>query len=71
MINRFKALDVIDRVPDELWMELHDIVQETVIKTVPMQKKCKKVKWLSGEALKIAVKKREETLLVMLIHAQV
>ena len=57
--NRFKGLDVIDRVPDELWMEVHDIVQETGIKTIPMKKKCKKAKWLSGEALKIAVKRRE------------
>ena len=57
--NRFKGLDLIDRVPDELWNEVHDIVQETGIKTVPMEKKCKKAKWLSGEALQIAVKKRE------------
>ena len=69
--NRFKGLDLIDRVSDELWTEVCDIVQETGIGTIPMEKKCKKVKWLSGEALKIAVKKREETLLVMLIHAQV
>ena len=55
----FKGLDLIDRVPDELWNEVHDIVQETGIKTVPMEKKCKKAKWLSGEALQIAVKKRE------------
>ena len=48
--NRFKGLDLIDRVPDELWMELHNIVQETGIKTIPMGKKCKKAKWLSGEA---------------------
>ena len=54
--NRFKGLDLIDRVPDELWMEVHDIVQETGIKTIPMEKKCKKAKWLSGEALQIAVK---------------
>ena len=58
--NRFKGLDLIDRVPDELWMEVHDIVQETGIKTIPMEKKCKKAKWLSGEALQIAVKRREE-----------
>ena len=57
--NRFKGLDLIDRVPDELWAEVHDIVQETGIKTIPMEKKCKKAKWLSGEALQIAVKKRE------------
>ena len=57
--NRFKRLDLIDRVPDELWMEVHDIVQETRIKTIPMEKKCKKAKWLSGEALQIAVKRRE------------
>ena len=59
MRNRFKGLDLIDRVPDELWMEVHDIVQETGIKTIPMEKKCKKAKWLSGEALHIAVKRRE------------
>ena len=59
MRNRFKGLDLIDRVPDELWMEVHDIVQETGIKTIPMEKKCKKAKWLSGEALKIAVKRRD------------
>ena len=57
--NRFKGLDLIDRVPDELWNEVHDIVQETEIKTIPMEKKCKKAKWLSGEALQIAVKRRE------------
>ena len=57
--NRFKGLDLIDRVPDELWNEVHDIVQETGIKTIPMEKKCKKAKWLSGEALQIAVKRRE------------
>ena len=54
--NRFKELDLIDRVPDELCTEVHDIVQETGIKTIPMEKKCKKAKWLSGEALQIAVK---------------
>ena len=54
-----KGLDLIDRVPDELWTELHDIVQETGIKTIPMEKKCKKAKWLSGEALQIAVNIRE------------
>ena len=57
--NRFTCLDLIDRVPDELWNEVCDIVQETGIKTIPMQKKCKKAKWLSGEALQIAVKRRE------------
>ena len=53
--NRFKGPDLIDRVPDEVWMEVRDIVQETGIKTIPMEKKCKKEKWLSGEALQIAV----------------
>ena len=57
--NRFKGPDMIDRVPDELWVEVRDIVQETGIKTTPMEKKCKKAKWLSGEALQIAVKTRE------------
>ena len=57
--NRFKGLDLIDRVPDELWMEVRDIVEETGIKTIPMEKKCKKAKWLSGEALQIAVERRE------------
>ena len=57
--NRFMGLDLIDRVPDELWTEVHDIVQETGIKTIPMEKKCKKAKRLSGEALQIAVKRRE------------
>ena len=57
--NRFKGLDLIDRVPDELWTEGHDIVQETGIKTIPMEKKCKKAKRLSWEALQIAVKRRE------------
>ena len=60
MRNRFKGLDLIDRVPDELWMEVRDIVQETGIKTIPMQKKCKKAKWLPGEASQLAVKRREE-----------
>ena len=59
MQNRFKGLDLIDRVPDELWMEARDIVQETGIKTIPMEKKFKKAKWLSEEALQIAVKRRE------------
>ena len=58
--NRFKGLDLIDRVPDELWNEVHDIVLETGMKTIPMEKKWKKVKWLSREALQIAVKRREE-----------
>ena len=57
--NRFKGLDLIDRVPDELWNEVRDIVQETGIKTIPMAKKCEKEKWLSGEALLIAEKRRE------------
>ena len=57
--NRFKGLDLIDRVPDELWTEVHDILQETGINTIPMEKKCKKAKRLSGEALQIAVKRRE------------
>ena len=58
--NRFKGLDLIDRVPDELWMEVHDIVQETGIKTILMEKKCKKAKWLSEEALQIAEKSKGE-----------
>ena len=57
--NRFKGLDLIDRVPEELWTEVHDIVQEVVIKTIPKRKKCKKAKWLSEEALQIAEKTRE------------
>ena len=59
MRNIFKGLDLIDRVPDELWMEVRDIVQETGIKTIRKKKKCKKAKWLSEEALQIAVKRRE------------
>ena len=59
MRNRFKGLDLIDRVPDELWNEVRDIVQETGINTIPMEKKCKKAKWLSEEALQIAVQTRE------------
>ena len=59
MRNRFKGLHLIDRVPDKLWTEVLDIVQETGIKTIPMEKKCKKAKWLSEEALQIAVKRRE------------
>ena len=57
--NRFKGLDLIDRVPEELWMEVRDIVQEAVIKTIPKKNKCKKAKWLSDEALQIAEKRRE------------
>ena len=57
--NKFKGLDLIDRLPDELWIEVHDIVQETGIKTNPMEKKCKNARWLSGDALQIAVKRRE------------
>ena len=59
MTNRFKGLDLIDRVPEELWMEVCDIVQEAVIKTILMKKKCKKAKWLSEEALQIAEKRRD------------
>ena len=59
MRNRFKGLDLIDREPDELWTEVSNIVQETGIKTIPMENKCKKAKWLSEEALQIAVKRRE------------
>ena len=59
MRNRFKGLDLIDRVPDELWNEVRDIVQETGIKTIPMEKKCKKAKWLSEEVLQTGVKRRE------------
>ena len=58
--NRFKGLDLIDKGPDELWTEVHDIVQEAVIKTIPKKNKCKKAKWLSEEALQIAEKRREE-----------
>ena len=58
--NRFKGLDLIDRVPNELWTEVPDIVQETGIKTIPMEKKCKKEKWLSEEALQIAVKEEKQ-----------
>ena len=57
--NRFKGLDLIDRVPDELWTEVHDIVQDTGIKTIPKKNNCKKAKWLSEEALEIAVKRRK------------
>ena len=57
--NRFKGLDLIDRVPDELWTKVHDIVQDTGIKTIPKKKKCKKAKWMSEETLQIAVKRRE------------
>ena len=59
--NRFKGLNLIDRVPDELWNEVHGSVQETGIKTIPMEKKCKKAKWLSEEVLQIAEKRREAT----------
>ena len=59
MRNRFKGLDLIDKVPHELWTEVHDTVQETGIKTIPMERKCKKAKWLLGEALQIDVKRRE------------
>ena len=59
MTNRFKALDLIDRVPEELWIEVHDMVQRAGIKIIPMEKKCKKAKWLSEEAFQIAVKIRE------------
>ena len=59
MRNRFKEIDLIDRVPDELWPEVCDILQETGIKTIPMEKKCKKAKWLSEEDLQIGVKRRE------------
>ena len=57
--NRFRGLDLIEKVPEGLWTEVHDIVQETGMKTIPMEKKCKKAKWLSEEALQIAVKRRE------------
>ena len=60
MRNRFKGLDLIDRVPHELWDEVHDVVQETGIKTIPLEKKCKKAKWLSGESLQIAKKRGEK-----------
>ena len=59
MRNRFKRLDLVDRVPEELWTEVHDIVQESGIKTISKKKKCEKAKWLSEEALQIAVKRRE------------
>ena len=59
LTNRFKGLDLTDRVPEELWMEVYDIVQEVVTKTIPKKKKCKKARWLSEEALQIAVKRRE------------
>ena len=59
MRNRFKGLDLIDKLPEELWTQVRDIVQETGIKTIPKQKECKKAKWLSEEALQIAVKRRE------------
>ena len=59
MTNRFKELELIDRVPDELWTEVHDIVQEAVIKIIPKKKKCKKAKWFSQEALQIAEKRKK------------
>ena len=59
MTNTFKGLDLTDRVPEELWMEVHDIAQEAVIKIIPKKKKCKKAKWLSEEALQVAEKRRE------------
>ena len=59
MTNRFKGLDLIDRMPEEIWMEVYDIVQEAVIKTIPKKKKCKKEKWLSEVALQTAVRRRE------------
>ena len=59
MTNKFKGLDLIDRVPEELWMDICDIIQEAVIKTISKKKKCKKAKWLSEEALPIAMKRRE------------
>ena len=59
MRNRFKGVDLTDRVPDDLWTEVHDIVQQTVIKTIPMEKKCQKAKRRSGEALQLVVKRRE------------
>ena len=59
MTNRFKGLDLIDRVPQEIWTEVHDIVQETGMKTIPKEKKCKKAKWLSEEGLQIAEKRRD------------
>ena len=66
--NRFKGLDLIDRVPDELWTEVRDIVQETGIKTIPMEKKCKKAKWLSEEVLQIAVQRKEANIRPRLFH---
>ena len=60
LANRFKGLDLIDRVPEELWMEVHDTVQEAVIKTIPKKKKCKKAKWWSEEALQIAEKEEKQ-----------
>ena len=59
MTNRFKGFDLIDRVPEELWVQVCDIIHEAVVKTIPMKKKCKKAKWLSEEALQIAEKRRE------------
>ena len=68
--NRFKGLDLVDRVPEELWMEVHDIVQETGIKTIPKKKKCRKVKWLSEEALQIAMKGKGEKKRYTHLHAE-
>ena len=59
VMNRFKGLDLVDRVPEELWMEVHNIVQETLTKTIPKKKKCKKTNWVSEEALEIAEERRE------------
>ena len=59
MTKSFKELDLTDRVPEDLWIQVHDIVEEAVIKNIPMEKKCKKAKWLSEEALQIALKRRE------------
>ena len=68
--NRFKELDLIDRVPEELWMEICDIGQEAVIKYIPKKKKCKKAKWLSEEALPIAEKRREESSIFLFLHKE-
>ena len=61
-MNWFKGLDLVDKAPEELWMEVRDTVQEMGIKTIPMEKKCKKAKWLSGEALEIAVKRKDTSI---------
>ena len=70
VINRFKGLDLLDRVLDELWMEVHDIVQEAVIKTIPKKKKCKRAKWLFEEVLQIAEKRREESSIFLFLHKE-